>query len=214
MHCLNNLAGKYQTPVQPSNQIQPQDIIMAKPTSYRRKQYFIQKEYQTKFILKLSALILAGTVISTVLILYFSQDTLTSSYVNSRLEVKSTSAAILPAVMLTNAITVTVIFIAAVVVILFISHKIAGPMYRFEKEIKKIDEGDISGTISLRDKDQFEKLAQSLDGMVAGLRQKITLIQDTVDQALGKVENQEMDQEMLAAELRELKTLIDSQFKR
>jgi len=187
---------------------------MAKPTSYRRKQYFIQKEYQTKFILKLSALILAGTVISTVLILYFSQDTLTSSYVNSRLEVKSTSAAILPAVMLTNAITVTVIFIAAVVVILFISHKIAGPMYRFEKEIKKIDEGDISGTISLRDKDQFEKLAQSLDGMVAGLRQKITLIQDTVDQALGKVENQEMDQEMLAAELRELKTLIDSQFKR
>ena len=122
---------------------------MAKRKRLRRKHYFVKKDYQTKFILKFSSLILAGALISTVLLLWLSQDTLTSSFVNSRLVVKNTSAAIFPAIILTNVIMVAVVSLAAIVVILVVSHKIAGPMYRFEREIIEIGKGDLSKALPL-----------------------------------------------------------------
>lgn len=64
--------------------------------SYKRRQYFIKKEFQVKFILKFCLLIVFGAIISTGLLFLFSQDTLTSSFQQSRLVIKSTGLAILP----------------------------------------------------------------------------------------------------------------------
>jgi methyl-accepting chemotaxis protein len=134
--------------------------------------------------------------------------------VNSRLEVKSTSVAILPAIILTNIITAGIVSIAAVIVVLFISHKIAGPMHRFEKEIKNIGKGDISRGIVLREEDQFEKIAQALDEMVASLREKVSAIRGAVDQTRAKVEANDMGNDDLKTELQQLIALVDSNFKR
>jgi len=135
---------------------------MSKKPTYKRRQYFIKKDYQLKFILKFCLIILAGSIISTGVLFLFSQGTLTSSFEHSRLIIRNTGIAIMPAVILTNIITLILISIAAVVVVLFISHKIAGPMFRFEKDLKEIGEGNLTKTIALRNKDQFTKMAHSI----------------------------------------------------
>src|SRR6056297_3494848 len=121
----------------------------------RRKNYFIKKEFQTLFVLKFCLLVLLGVIVSTGLLFLFSQDTLTSSFEGSRLQIRSTGSAILPSVILTNLITLAVIALSSVGVTLFVSHRIAGPLYRFEKELKDIGKGDLTKKISLRKKDQM-----------------------------------------------------------
>ena len=111
---------------------------------YTRSHYFIKKDFQTKFILKFCLLLLAGVIVSTGLLFLFSQDSLTSSFQNSRLVIKNTALAILPTVVYTGLITLALLAIATIIVTLFISHRIAGPMFRFEKELKEIGEGNLT----------------------------------------------------------------------
>ena len=124
--------------------------------SYKRRQYFIKKEFQVKFILKFCLLIVFGAIISTGLLFLFSQDTLTSSFQQSRLVIKSTGLAILPSVLYTNLITLGLIAIAAIIVTLFVSHKMAGPLFRFEKELRNIGEGDLTTKVVVRKDDTIE----------------------------------------------------------
>ncbi|MCP4723043.1 MAG: methyl-accepting chemotaxis protein, partial [Desulfobacteraceae bacterium] len=57
---------------------------------------------------------------------------------------------------------------------LLVSHKIAGPMFRFEKDIDRIVQGDLKSRISIRKKDQFQELAISLNRMVESLNNNLS----------------------------------------
>ncbi len=149
-----------------------------------RRQYFIQKDYQFKFILKFCLIVLAGSIISTAFLFFFAQGTLTSSFEHSRLVIRNTATAIMPAVILTNVITLIVITFATIVVVLFISHKIAGPMFRFEKDLKDIGQGDLTKKVRLRKKDQLTNLANGLNTMTASLHEKVVSTQVEVEQLI------------------------------
>lgn len=165
--------------------------------TYKRKNYFIKRGFQSKFILKFCLIILIGTIFSTGLLFLFSQGTLISSFQQSRLVIKNTSLAILPAVIYTNLITLGLITLATIVVTLFVSHKIAGPLFRFEKELKDIEKGDLTKSIKLRKKDQTTDLADSLNKMTASLHGKVLEIRTGVEHLIESVSKQNATQELV-----------------
>ena len=179
---------------------------------YKRRHYFVKKDFQFGIILKFCLLVLIGAVISTALLFLLSQDTLTSTFRGSRLEIRTTAMVILPAIIYTNLITLGLISVATIIVTLFISHKLAGPLFRFEKEIREIGEGDLSKNIHLRKNDQVTAMAENLNRMCEHLRGKITGIRDDIGkiarQAAEKKENED-----LVDELEKLLLKIDSEFR-
>jgi len=150
----------------------------------KRRIYLVKKDFQLKFILKFCLILLAGVIVSTGLLFFLSQDTLTSSFQDSRLQIKSTGLAILPAVIDTNLFTLGLVILAAIIVILFITHKIAGPLFRLEKELTRIGNGDLTGRITLREKDQITEIADSINKVADQLHQKVQEIQADVDDAV------------------------------
>ncbi len=177
-----------------------------------RRHYFIKKEFQSKFILKFCLIILAGVLISTGLLFLFSQGTLTSSFHQSRLVIKNTAVAILPAVICTNLITLGLISLATIVVTLFVSHKIAGPLFRFEKEIKEIGQGDLTKKIGLRKEDQITNMAESLNKMTASLHEKVLDIRTGVEHLIESASKQNASQGLIE-ELNRLNQKIKNNFK-
>ncbi len=180
--------------------------------TYKRKNYFIKRGFQSKFILKFCLIILIGMIFSTGLLFLFSQGTLISSFQQSRLVIKNTSLAILPAVIYTNLITLGLITLATIVVTLFVSHKIAGPLFRFEKELKDIEKGDLTKSIKLRKKDQTTDLADSLNKMTASLHGKVLEIRTGVEHLIESVSKQNATQE-LVDQLNHLYQKIETNFK-
>lgn len=79
-------------------------------------------------------------------------------------------------------ILMVVIFIAGI----FVSHRIAGPMYRFEKSAEAIRKGDLSVNFHVRKSDEMKHAAVSLEEMVESLRGDIKNIKNLADE--GKTE--------------------------
>ena len=52
---------------------------------------------------------------------------------------------------------------------IFVSHRIAGPVYRFERSAKVIAEGDLSLRIRLRKGDELQELADAFNQMTESL---------------------------------------------
>jgi methyl-accepting chemotaxis protein len=76
------------------------------------------------------------------------------------------------------AILVAIIFIAGII----ISHRIAGPMYRFERSAEAIRSGDLRVNFNVRKTDEMRDTAGTLEGMVEALRADIEKMKKLADQ--------------------------------
>lgn len=76
------------------------------------------------------------------------------------------------AIIIGNVLAVIVAALATTVVILYISHKIAGPLYRFEMICKEVGRGNLNVSAGLREKDQLGGLSEAFSEMLAQLRNR------------------------------------------
>lgn len=148
----------------------------------RRKNYYINKEFQRNFILKFCLLVLIGSLISGIIIYSMSRATVTTTFENSKLTIKSTADFILPAVLLASAVVILAIGIAAIAITLFTSHRIAGPLYRIEKDINEITAGNLNIAFNLRHGDEIKPIAASLNRMVRSVKEKVVAVKQDLIQ--------------------------------
>ena len=146
----------------------------------RRRNYYIKKEFQRNFILKFCLLVLVGSAISGAIIYLLSKSTVTTSFENLRLVIKSTADYILPAVLSSSIVVIAIIGAATVFVTLFTSHKIAGPLYRIEKDIREVASGNLSQEFNLRQGDEIRPIAEILSTMVRFLRGEVNSLKKAI----------------------------------
>mgnify|MGYP003394592135 CR=1 FL=1 len=53
---------------------------------------------------------------------------------------------------------------------LYVSHRFAGPIYRFEKSAQSVGTGDLTHRVALRSGDELMELQEEFNGMTAGLQ--------------------------------------------
>ncbi|MDD5173760.1 MAG: methyl-accepting chemotaxis protein [Candidatus Omnitrophica bacterium] len=142
----------------------------------RRKNYYIKKRFQRNFILKFFILVIAGVLISGAIIYLMSRGTLTTTFDNSRLAIRNTADYILPSVLLSSAVVLLIIGFAAIIMTLFASHKIAGPLYSIGRDIDELASGNLNVRFKLRGGDEIKELAYKLDNMARSLSLKVAAI--------------------------------------
>lgn len=144
----------------------------------RRKNYFIKKGFQTRFILRFCGLVILGSLISGAMLFFYlaSKRTVTTAFVNSRLSIISTADYVLPALIAISLITVVLISIATSIVVMYLSHRIAGPLYKLEKSIDEISAGNLALKIQLRSTDEISKMADCLNAMTENFRKRLSEI--------------------------------------
>ncbi|MDP8234608.1 MAG: methyl-accepting chemotaxis protein [Candidatus Saelkia tenebricola] len=148
----------------------------------KRRIYFIDKKFQTQFIVKFCLLVIVGSLITVSLLYITASRTTTVGFENTKAVVKTTADFIRPILIQTVIIVTVLISFFSIMLTLFISHKIAGPLYRLKKEFEMIEEGDLSSDFKLRGKDQLQNIADSLRRMKAKLRFYITELKSSLDE--------------------------------
>jgi methyl-accepting chemotaxis protein len=63
----------------------------------------------------------------------------------------------------------------AFAVSLLLSHRIAGPLFRFEKSAERVGAGDLSFRVALRQADEFGAFQDKFNGMLASLKDRVSL---------------------------------------
>ncbi len=146
----------------------------------RRRNYYIKKKFQRNFILKFCALVVLGSVISGAILYALSSATVTTTFENSRLTIKSTADYILPMVFLASVFVVIIVGIATIFITLFTSHRIAGPLYRMEKDVGEVASGKLNTRFNLRTGDEIKPLALSLDKMAQVMKDRVAAMKEIV----------------------------------
>jgi len=142
----------------------------------RRKKYYIDKDFQAKFIIKFCLLVVSASIVTGVLLYYYNKQTNTVAFENLRVIVKSTSDFILPIVLAVLVIVTIIAAIATILMTLFTSHKISGPLYKLEKELEKMEAGDFSSPIKIRSSDQLQRVALRFDNMRLNIKESLSSI--------------------------------------
>ncbi|MDO9288168.1 MAG: methyl-accepting chemotaxis protein [Thermodesulfovibrionales bacterium] len=145
---------------------------MANKPPFRRRNYFINKKFQTDFSIKFLVIIVIEAIMAVGLFLYLSKGTLTTGYIGSELKISRTYDFFLPMLLLSNIVIVGVTGIIGIAVLIFMSHRIAGPMFRFEKVLDEISKGDLTYKFKLRQGDQFKELEKRINELTGTLDSK------------------------------------------
>ena len=140
--------------------------------NYRKRRiYYIEKDFQTKHLILTTILLLAYTFILVIVI--FSPSVI-KLYSDNPLYEKAEAARTLLLLHGTVWPGIGSAILLFAVLSIYISHKIAGPLYRLKKALSLITEGNLDAKVKLRKGDDLQDLAEQLNVLVEELRTFVT----------------------------------------
>ncbi|MCX5869824.1 MAG: methyl-accepting chemotaxis protein [Deltaproteobacteria bacterium] len=145
---------------------------------YKRRNYFIKKNFQGKLILGYFLFMVGGCFLFTIILAALSADTLTVVYRNNDLQLGQT-----PLMLLKQILTAYWIFIIVgggviIVAAMLITHRMAGPIFRLERTLNNMVSGRLDDVICLRKKDEGKEIAAKLNQFNQELSEKIRQVEN------------------------------------
>jgi methyl-accepting chemotaxis protein len=145
---------------------------------HMRKNYFVEKKFQAKYILLTILLLLTYTFIFVVII--FAPYMLTL-YFDYPLAEKADAARVI--LLLHDTIWPwiggVILFFATISI--FISHKVAGPLFSLKRALTQVTKGDLSVVIKLRKWDDLKDLAEHVNILIEELRTFVSTLRNDYD---------------------------------
>ncbi len=135
-----------------------------------RRRIFIKKSFQLRFMLGAFALILLSGLCSALLIYWITADDLQARALSAHVDIEQTTDRLGMSILIGNVVAIMVAGAVAVISVLYASHKIAGPLHRFETLCDEVGNGNLDAAPQLRENDQLQELSHSFSAMVAKLR--------------------------------------------
>lgn len=143
------------------------------------KNYFIDKKFQSKYLLLTILLLVTYTFIFTIILFLPSILTL---MLDSPLEEKTAAARtflVLHGTVWPTVITVILIFS---VLSIFLTHKIAGPVYRLKHALTELLGGNLDTRIHLRKWDDLQELAEQINLLSDDLSNYVSTLKNDHEQ--------------------------------
>lgn len=147
------------------------------------------KKFEFKFILKFLAIALVGILIQAV-VLYFTLPKAEVKHYGEAIEMFSNADNVLRS-SIANAFVIESIILPILVILVavFASHKIAGPIFRIQKSLEEPATTLKFSPIRLRAHDQLQDTAISFNEMIEGLKNRINEVNEAAKELEGATNN-------------------------
>jgi methyl-accepting chemotaxis protein len=142
-------------------------------TAYTRKKYFIDKDFQSRFILRFVAVAIIWAAATIMLFSYLAGKRLDDIRYSSYIDIKTTSELLLPVTVGVHVISLLVFAGILAATINSLWKRLSPPLYSIKKDIMRIGGGDLASEVSLSKDEEFQYMAEDLDDMRKGIREKI-----------------------------------------
>lgn len=166
----------------------------------RRKKYFLSRSIQPRLLLGIAILVLISAIISGGLFYLLTNKELSTEYYKAHSTLRYVMQNLLPWLLLINMLAITVVLFFA----LFYTHRIAGPLYHIQEDIRKIAQGNLTTKIKTRRKDQLKELEAEINKMTERLNQSLQSVKETffkLDGNLSELEEATKGKDLSAGEL-------------
>ncbi len=145
-----------------------------------KQEPIIQKNYLPGLVLSALGIFVLGIAVSAILLsldMYRPLDTHYSAILSIITQIRSTL--ILKTVTVSGIFSLLVIT-ALMALVIFYTHRIAGPLFRIKTSAKSIGEGLLSTRVKFRDRDVIHPFAESLNEMTGSYRERVRALQSEI----------------------------------
>jgi methyl-accepting chemotaxis protein len=159
---------------------------------YKRRNYLIDKEAQFKFMAAFGLASLLSAMAAVSIFVFLAQDRLEKSLYTMRLPETTLANLLFNEMAVTTAIAVLVIILLFSYTLKKIFLRIEGPLKKLRSVIRRVKDGNLRDNVALREKDEFQAFARTLDEMKEKLRTTIKTIQLNSDY-LSRIDDRETE---------------------
>lgn len=167
--------------------------------TYRRRTIYIYRDFQRSFIFSFCLATFGAMVATSVILLILFH------WASER-----GLAEMAPLLIGVNALVLGALVLLTFIAALLASHKVGGPLFRIEKALSTISQGDLTEKITLRQDDKLKQLAASINMMTESLNSRMARIRQQMDTV--KTKMHESKDGILKEELEKLDMTIDEMF--
>jgi methyl-accepting chemotaxis protein len=178
---------------------------------FKRRKVFINQSIQARYIIGVFLMILLSGLCSALLIFWITGGDLQAQSQSAHASIVNAWDRLGLSILIGNVVSIVIAGTISMFVVLYASHKIVGPMYRFKKICEQVGAGNLDTQLSLREKDQLQELGLAFSDMVHKLRTKKAQQLDLVAQINIQIEQLKLDQNITEQQLdqvNELKRLV------
>ncbi len=185
---------------------------MSPKPKYKRKIYFINKELQGKMIFQYFILLALGSILFIGIFSIFSSSTLSIVYEDYQLQLGTTPGILFRKILSTQWLFIVLGGLAICMITLRLSHRVAGPFYRFEKMLDEMINKDLSTPVILREKDEGKELAKKINTFNSVLSKDFSLLYEYNSQIGVSVRQLTavLEKTSVVADSKEIKSLVES----
>lgn len=159
---------------------------------YKRKKLnlAVKREFQVWLLVRILGVVIVSSLVAVLILYIYSRQEISSSFYSAHIQIRRVSDLLFP-VMGAGAV---VSLLSGMVLALFLPQKLAGPLFRIEKDLELIRQGDLTCQIRLRKNDTLMELADSVNETTADLRvriQEVKAIQGELERIIVSLEHRE-----------------------
>lgn len=130
---------------------------------YIRRKFFINTVFQSKLAFGYLLFVVSGIIVITLLVTLFSSSLLNPSTTNLTQDPENSALNILYSVLGAHWLYLLIGAVITGFTAIMLTHRVAGPLFRFEKALEVMKRGDFSDTIVLRERDEGKDLAKKIN---------------------------------------------------
>ncbi|MFH1155471.1 MAG: methyl-accepting chemotaxis protein [Pseudomonadota bacterium] len=146
--------------------------------SFFKRTFFIKKDLQGKYIFKFFLLFGIGSIMFTLIFSFSSSNTLSIVYDNYQLHLGTTPSILMNKILSTQWLLIVVGGAIMMVLTLLLTHRIAGPFFRFEKTLEEMLKKNLAYDIFLRKKDEGKEIGLKINAFNKMMRSDLTTLQE------------------------------------
>ncbi len=172
----------------------------------RRKIILIDRKYQFKMIIKFIMVNILALAIFGILIFLFFNNELDTNLRTAHVTYRNIRDMLLPIVVTLSIINIIITSILVFIFVLYASHKLAGPLFRFLQVLKAMTERNYAAYSDLREGDQLQEISDELKNCTETLKNDMAAIAEKIDDC----EKNSDDTGKVKKTMGEVKALLES----
>ena len=128
-------------------------------TKHKRRNFFIKKELQGRYILSFFIFVVLGSIMYAAIFSMLTADSFTIVYKDNNLSLGKTPYILFAEMLKANWILILSGGVAGVIIAMFLTHRFAGPLFKLERVIREMAAGNLLVDATLRKRDEGKELA-------------------------------------------------------
>ena len=172
----------------------------------------IQSDFTTAFQARYCLSMAAGSIVTSLLFYVYFDRGMGEGYFQSMLTLRHLEHAFAFSLLATFLFQFILIVALSIAINLFVSHKIAGPVYRYELALRNILKGELRADVRTRQGDQLKPLVDSFNHLLGSLRRLFSSARDlhqAVEENIDRLSaGEEAETEVLLRQIADVRWLM------